>query len=77
MSLAVEVELGKLFINSKTEVSMQCILEEMGHPQTYTPIQTDNLAAHALLTNKILPKMLKTIDMPFQWLHCRKVQDQY
>jgi hypothetical protein len=77
MSSAAEVELGALFINAKTEVLMQHILEEMGHPQTRTPIQTDNLAAHACLTNKILHKVLKAIDMPFHWLHCRKAQDQY
>ena len=56
---------------------MQCTLEEMGHPQTCTPIQTNNSTAHALLTNKILPKSLKAMDMRFHWLHCREAQDQY
>jgi hypothetical protein len=49
----------------------------MGHLQTSTPIQTSNLTAHRLLTNKILPKVLKAMDMQFHWLHCRKEQDQY
>jgi hypothetical protein len=77
MSSAAEAELGALFINAKTAVSMWCTLKEMGHPQTRTPIQTDNLTAHALLTNKILPKALKAMDMQFHWLRCCKAQDQY
>jgi hypothetical protein len=52
-------------------------LEELGHPQPWTPIQTDNATAHALLTNKILPKALKAMDMRFHWLRCRSAQDQY
>jgi hypothetical protein len=77
LSLAAEAKLGALFINAKTAVSMQCIFEEMGHPQTCTPIQTNNSTAHALLTNTIMPKALKAMDMRFHWLHCHKAQDQY
>jgi hypothetical protein len=77
MSPAAEAELGALFINAKTAVSMQQTLKEMGHLQTPTPIQTNNLTAHALLTNKILPKALKAIDMRFHWLCCQEAQDQY
>ena len=69
MSSATEAELGALFINTKTAVSMQCTLEESGHPQTFTPIQTNNLTAHALLTNKIMPKALKAMDMQFHAKH--------
>ncbi len=77
MSLATEAKLGTLFINAKTAVSMQCTLEELGHQQLRTPIQTNNSTAHALLTNKILPKALKAMDMRFHWLRCRSAQDQY
>jgi hypothetical protein len=77
MSLAAEVELGMLFINAKMAVSIQRTLKEMGHSQSRTPIQTDNLTTHALLTNKILPKALKAMDMQFHWLCCCSTQDQY
>jgi hypothetical protein len=77
MSSAAEAELGALFINAKTAVSMRQTLEEMGHPQTRTPMQTDNATAHALLTNRILPKALKAMDMRFNWLRCRDAQGQY
>jgi hypothetical protein len=77
MSSAAEAELGALFINAKTAVSMRQTLEEMGHPQPRTPIQTDNSTAHALITNRILPKALKAMDMRFNWLRCRDAQGQY
>jgi hypothetical protein len=77
MLLATEAELGALFINTKMAVLVRCTLKEMGRPQTCTPIQTNNSTAHALLTNKILPKGLKAMDMQFHWLHYHKAQDQY
>jgi len=77
MSSAAEAELGALFINAKIAVSMRQTLEELGHPQPRTPTQTDNSTAHALLTNKILPKALKAMDMRFHWLRDRDAQGQY
>ncbi len=56
MSSAAEAELGALFINAKTAVSMHKSLKELGHPQPQTPMQTDNSTAHALLTKKISPR---------------------
>jgi hypothetical protein len=77
MSSAAEAELGALFINAKTAVSMHQTLMELGHPQPRTPIQTNNATAHALLINKILPKALKAMDMHFHWLICRDAQGQF
>jgi hypothetical protein len=42
MPSAAEAELGALFINAKTAVSMRQTLTELGHPQPRTPMQTDN-----------------------------------
>jgi len=77
MSSAAEAKLGALFINAKTAVSMRHTLEEMGHPQPRTPIQTDNKTANDLLTNMIMPKALKAMDMRFHWLRCRDAQGQF
>jgi hypothetical protein len=77
MSFVVEAELGALFINAKTAVSMCHTLAELGHPQSCTPMQTDNAMAHALLINKILPKALKAMDIRFHWLRCRNAQGQF
>jgi hypothetical protein len=68
MSSAAEAKLGTLFINAKAAVSIRQTLEELGHPQPWTPIQMDNSTALALLTNKILPKALKAMDMRFHRL---------
>jgi hypothetical protein len=62
--LLLKAELGALFINAKTAVLMHQTLKELGHPQPQTPpIQTDNSTMHALLTNKILPRALKAMDL--------------
>jgi hypothetical protein len=45
MSSAAEAELGALYINACEAVSMRQLLNEMGHEQPRTPIQTDNSTA--------------------------------
>jgi hypothetical protein len=77
MSSVAEAELGALFINAKTAFSMRQTLAELGHPQPRTPMQTNNAMADALITNKILPKALKAMDMCFHWLQCHNTQGQY
>jgi hypothetical protein len=49
MSSAAEAELGALFINAKTAVPMRRTLEELGHPQPPTPVQTDNSTAYGVI----------------------------
>jgi hypothetical protein len=68
MSSAVEAELGALFINAKIAVPMRKTLEELGHPQPQTPVQTDNSTAYGVINNKIQPKATKAMDMRFYWL---------
>jgi hypothetical protein len=52
MSSTGEAELGTLFVNAKMAVSMHQTLQELSHLQPWTPIQTNNSTAHALLTKK-------------------------
>jgi hypothetical protein len=56
MSSAAEAELGALFINAKEAVHMQRILQEMGHPQPQTPLQTDNSTAQGVINSWVRPK---------------------
>ena len=77
MSSAAEAELGALFLNSKTAVPARKTLEELGHPQPRTPVQTDNKTAEGLINNKIISKATKSIDMKFHWLRCRGAQGQF
>ena len=77
MLSAAEAKLRALLLNAKTAVSMRYTLEELGHPQPQTPVQMDNKTANNLLSNKIMPKALKAMDMQFHWLCCRDAQGQF
>jgi len=58
-------------------VYMRIILEEMGHKQPATPIQTDNAMAEAVINAKITPKRSKANNMHFHWLKDRERQQQF
>ena len=77
MSSAAEAELGALFINCREAIPARHALEEMGHKQPPTPMQTDNTTALGVVTNNIASKRLKSMDMKFHWLRCRATQGQF
>ena len=77
MSSAAEAELGALFYNAKIAVPMRKTLEELGHPQPQTPVQTDNSTAYGVINNKIQPKATKAMDMRFYWLKDRESVNQF
>lgn len=77
MSSATEAELAALYIMAKEVVYIRIILEEMGHKQHATPIQTDNAMAEAVINSKIQPKRTKAMDMRFHWLRDRECQEQF
>ena len=76
MSSAAEAELGALFINAKKGVEIRNILEEMGHKQPRTPIQTDNLIAEGIINLCVQPKQTKAMDMRLYWLRDRTINQQ-
>jgi hypothetical protein len=45
LSSAAEAEIGAVFINSKEGAVLRTTLEELGHPQPPTPMETDNTTA--------------------------------
>jgi len=77
MSSAAEAEIGAMYINAREAVPARKLLEEMGHPQPRTPMQTDNSAAYSVVTNNVQPKRTKAMDMRFYWLRCRDAQGQF
>jgi hypothetical protein len=77
MSSAAEAKVGALYINVREAVPMRITLEEMGHPQPRTPMQTDNLCALGVATLNVHPKRLKAMDMRFHWLRDRDAQGQF
>ena len=53
MSSAAESEVGALFHNANAGQPIRVTLEEMGHPQQATPMQTDNSTTQGIANNTI------------------------
>jgi hypothetical protein len=77
MSSAAKAELSALYINAHETVPCRTLLKEMGHKQPPTPIQTNNSTALGVVTNTILPRHTKAMDMHLWWLHSRDNQEQF
>ncbi len=59
MSSAAEAKIGALYINAQKGVEERNILEEMGHTQPPTPVQTDNLTADGIINLRDQPNAQK------------------
>eukprot|EP00804_Cyclotella_cryptica_P016154 CCRYP_004249-RA/>CCRYP_004249-RA protein AED:0.38 eAED:0.38 QI:0/0/0/1/0/0/3/0/604 len=77
MASAAEAELAALYIMAREAVFIRIILEELGHTQPATPLQTDNSTAEGVVNGKIQPKRTKAMDMRFHWLRDRECQEQF
>ena len=56
---------------------IRTVLEEMGHPQAATPIQTDNACAAGIVNDTVKQRRSKAIDMRFYWVKDRVNQGQF
>lgn len=65
---AAEAEINALFHNAKLILPLRLTLQELGHPQPPSPIQTDNNVADSFVHNTIKKRRLKTIAMNMHWL---------
>jgi hypothetical protein len=65
MSSAVEAEIGAVFINAKERAVLRTTLEELGHRQPPTPMETDNTTATGYSNGTIKQKCTKAMDMRF------------
>ncbi len=63
MFSVAKAKLGALYLNAKEAVYLRQILEEMGHPQPNTSIQTNTMTAEGVINNKIQPKHTKAMGM--------------
>jgi hypothetical protein len=54
LSSATEAELGVLFYNGKEAAMLRNTHRNMGHPQSATPIQTDNACATGIANDTVL-----------------------
>jgi hypothetical protein len=77
LSSAAEAELAATYYNGKEACPIRVCLEELGHPQPATPIQTDNSTATGIATDTVKQKRSKAIDMRFYWIRDRVRQGQF
>jgi hypothetical protein len=66
-----------VFINSKEGVVLRTTLEELGHHQPPTPMETDNTTATGYSNGTIKEKRTKAMDMRFYWIKDRVKQGQF
>ncbi len=77
VSSAAKAELAALFHNGKEANPLRIALEELGHPQPPTTIQTDNSTAIGIATDSIKQKRSKAINMRFYWIRDCMRQGQF
>jgi hypothetical protein len=74
MFSAAEAEIGAVFINAKEGAVLPTTLEELGHPQPPTPIDTDNTTTTDYSNGTIKQKRTKPMYMHFYWIKDRVKQ---
>jgi hypothetical protein len=77
MSSAAEAEIGAVFINAKEGAVLRTTLEELGHKQPPTTMETDNTTATGYSNGTIKQKRTKSMDMRFYWIKDRVKQVQF
>jgi hypothetical protein len=77
MSSAAEAEIGAVFINAKEGAVLRTTLEELGHPQPPTPMDTYNTTTTGYSNGTIKQKRTKAMDMRFYWIKDRVKQGQF
>jgi hypothetical protein len=77
MSSAAEREIGAVFLNAKEGAVVRTTLEELGHKQPPTPMETDNTTTTGYSNGKIKQKRTKAMDMRFYWIKDRVKQGQF
>ena len=77
MGAASESEVAAAYVNAREAIKYRITLIELDHLQHQTPLEMDNITAHGILTNTLVPKRSKAIDMRFFWLRDRENQEQF
>jgi len=65
VSSTAKAKLGALFLNAQAVCPIQTALDELGHLQPATPLQTDNSMASGIANDMVKQKQSKAINMHF------------
>jgi hypothetical protein len=71
LASATEAKVGALFYNCQEACMLRTTLDEMGHPQPATPVQTDNACAEGIINDTVKQRRSKAMDMRFYWVRDR------
>jgi hypothetical protein len=74
---AGEAEYGGVYENGKEGEQFRRTLEDLGHPQDATPIETDNQFAYSLANDLVKQRRSKAIDMRYHWIRDRIRQGHF
>jgi hypothetical protein len=74
MLSAAEAEIGAVFLNTNEGTVLRTTLEELGHPQPPTPLQTDSTTVTWYSNGTITQKRTRAMDMGFYWVKYRVKQ---
>jgi hypothetical protein len=77
ISSAADSEIGAVFINAKEGAVLRTTLEELGHRQPPTPMETENTTATGYSNGTIKQKRTKAMDMRFYWIKDWLKQGQF
>jgi hypothetical protein len=77
MSLAAEAEIGAVFLNAKKYTVLFTMLEELGHPQPPTPLQTENTTSTGYSNGTIKQKRTRAMNILFYWVKDRVKQGKF
>ena len=65
---AAEAELGAMFLNAREAKIIRLTLEELGHPQTPTPMHCDNAAAAGIANNTVKRQRSRSMEMRYFYI---------
>jgi len=77
VSAASEAELAALFLNGQAAMPTRQTLQDLGYPQSATPIFTDNTTALGIASSTVRLKRSKAIDMRYFWIRDRVTLGDY
>jgi hypothetical protein len=76
MTSAAESETAGVFGNGQEIIALRISLLALGHPQTATPLKTDNSTSNSFVHANIKQRRSKTWDMRWNWLRDKATHEQ-
>ena len=77
MTSEAEVEILAIYGNVHESIPQRIALIKMWHPQSRTPIQTNNSAAHSVVTKLIHTRKTKAVEILFLGIRCQDSQGNF